>query len=54
MVHDLHSLLQHLASLTRNRMTVVTAPDAPFDMLSQATPQQARALELLGLSPSSL
>lgn len=53
-VHNLHSLLKHLASLTRNRMTLATAPDAPFEMVSQPTPQQARALELLRLTPSSL
>ncbi|MFN2592161.1 MAG: IS1634 family transposase [Candidatus Dormibacteria bacterium] len=53
-VHDFRSLLEHLGSLTRNRMSVAGAPDAAFDMVSQPTPQQGHALELLGLTPTSL
>lgn len=53
-VHDFHSLLGHLGSLSRNRMSVVGAPDADFDMVAQPTPQQARALELLQLTPNTL
>ena len=46
-VHSFGSLLEHLATLTRNRIRL---PDgATFDKLSQPTPLQDRAFSLLGL-----
>jgi len=46
-------LLDTLATLTRNRVRVADSP-LSFDQLSQATPLQARALELLHLNPGKL
>jgi hypothetical protein len=52
-VHDLHTVLGHLGSLTRNR-TLALVPQAPaFELTSQPTPLQARALGLLGLTPTT-
>jgi hypothetical protein len=54
-VHDLHTLLGHLGSLTRNRMALARAPEAPtFEVTSEPTPLQARALTVLGLTPTTL
>jgi len=54
-VHDLRTLLAELATLTRNRVVPVGAPDeAAFDLVAIPTPLQARALSLLGLTPSSV
>ena len=54
-VHDLHTLLGHLRSLTRNHMALARVPEAPaFEVTSKPTPLQARALSLLGLTPTTL
>ena len=47
--------MAELATLTRNRV-VPTGTDerATFDVLTKATPLQARAFELLGVSAASL
>jgi hypothetical protein len=54
-VHSLRTLLAELATLTRNRVVPVGAPDAAaFDLAAIPTPLQVRALSLLGLTPSSV
>ena len=54
-VHSLRTLLGELATLTRNRVVPVGAPDeAAFELVAIPTPLQARALSLLGLTPSSV
>ncbi len=40
---------EHLGTLTRNRMRVVTGQGATFDLLATPTPTQRRAFELLGV-----
>ena len=47
--------MAELATLTRNRVVPAgTDERATFDVLTEATPLQARAFELLGVSPASL
>ena len=54
-VHSFGTLLGELATLTRNRVVPVGAPDeAAFDLVAIPTPLQARALSLLGLTPTSV
>ena len=54
-VHSFRSLLAELATLTRNRVVPVGAPDeAAFEIVAIPTPLQARALSLLGLTPTSV
>ena len=49
------TLMAELATLTRNRVVPAgTDERATFDVLTEATPLQARAFELLGVSPASL
>ena len=53
--HSFRTLLGELATLTRNRVVPAGAPDeAAFEMVAIPTPLQARALALLGLTPSSV
>jgi len=48
-----HPLLADLATLTRNLVVLPGAPDEPaFEITATPTPLQARAFELLGLSPA--
>jgi hypothetical protein len=54
-VHSFRTLLAELATLTRNRVVPAGAPDeAAFDIVATPTTLQARALSLLGLTPSSV
>jgi transposase len=54
-VHSFGTLLDELATLTRNRVVPVGAPDeAAFEIVAIPTPLQARALALLDLTPSSV
>ena len=54
-VHSFRTLLSELATLTRNRVVPTGAPDeAAFDLVATPTPLQARALSLLGLTPSGV
>jgi Transposase DDE domain len=54
-VHSFGTLLKDLSTLTRNRIVVTGAPDeAAFDKVATPTTLQARALSLLGLTPSSV
>ncbi len=51
--HSLRTLLADLATLTRNLVVLPSAPDEPaFEITATPTPLQARAFELLGLSPA--
>jgi hypothetical protein len=49
-VHTLRSLLDYLATLTRNRIQPKTPGLPAFDMLAKPTTEQARALQLLGVN----
>lgn len=54
-VHSFRTLLAELATLTRNRVVPAGAGDeAAFEVLAEATPLQARAFELIEISPASL
>ena len=54
-VHSFRTLMGELATLTRNRVVPAGVDErAIFDVLAEATPLQARAFELLGVSPASL
>jgi hypothetical protein len=54
-VHSVPTLLSELATLTRNRIVPPGADErAAFDLLSEPTPFQARALELIGVSPARM
>ncbi len=49
------TLMAELATLTRNRVVPAGADErAAFEVLSEPTPLQARALELIGVSPGSM
>ncbi len=53
-VHSFRTLLAELATLTRNRVVPAGADEAAaFEILAEATPLQARAFELLGVSPTT-
>jgi len=53
-VHSFKTLLTELATLTRNRVVPADADEAAaFDILAEPTPLQARAFELLGVSPAT-
>jgi Transposase DDE domain len=54
-VHSTRTLLSELATLTRNRIVPPGGDErAAFDLLSEPTPIQVRALELLGVSPARM
>ena len=54
-VASFRTLLAELATLTRNRVVPPGADErAAFEVLSELTPLQARALELIGVSPGSM
>jgi len=49
------TLLAELATLTRNRVVPAGAEErAAFELLSEPTPLQARAFELIGVAPASV
>jgi hypothetical protein len=51
--HSFRTLLAEMATLTRNLVVPAGAPDeAAFEITATPTPLQARAFELLGLSPA--
>ena len=50
-MHSFQSLLSELATFTRNTMAVAHAQDDTFLLDPQPTALQARAFELLGISP---
>ena len=52
-VHSFPTLLAELATLTRNRVVPAGAEEAAaFEILTEPTPLQARAFELIGVSPA--
>ncbi len=54
-VHSFSTLLAELATLTRNRVVPAGADEqAAFEILAEPTPLQARAFELIGVSPAAL
>jgi hypothetical protein len=54
-VHSFGTLMAELATLTRNRVIPVGAnDDAAFEVPAEATPLQARAFELIGVSPGRM
>ena len=54
-VHSFATLLAELATLTRNRVVPAGADErAAFEVLTEASPLQARAFELIGVSPGSM
>ncbi|HVA24045.1 MAG TPA: IS1634 family transposase, partial [Chloroflexota bacterium] len=54
-VHSFRTLLAQLGTLVKNRVIPHGAsPQAAFDMTTQPSPLQARAFDLLGLSPKAL
>jgi len=54
-VGSFRTLMAELATLTRNRVVPAGADErAAFELLSEPTPLQARALELIGVSPGSM
>ena len=53
-VHGFRSLLAELGTLTRNRVVLAGGDErAAFEILAEATPLQARALELASAPPSA-
>lgn len=50
-LHSFRSLLRNLATLALNKAEVPTNPNYTFNLLTKPTPLQARAFELLALSP---
>jgi hypothetical protein len=53
-VHSFGTLLTELATLTRNRVVPAgTDEQAAFEVLAEPTPLQARAFELIGVSPAT-
>ena len=53
-IHSFPTLLAELATLTRNRVVPAgPADDAAFDVLAEPTPLQARAFDLIGVSPTA-
>jgi hypothetical protein len=49
-VHSFRTLLDDLATLTRNTLVTAIAPEQPFTLIARPTPVQQRARDLLGLS----
>ena len=48
-VRAFRELLEHLGTLTRNRMRVASSPEVEFDLVATPTPTQRRVFELLGV-----
>ena len=48
-VRGFRELLEHLGTLTRNRMRVASSPEIEFDLVATPTPTQRRVFELLGV-----
>ena len=51
-LHSFPSLLRDLATLVLNKATVPTNPNYTFNLLTKATPLQARVFELLAVNPA--
>ena len=53
-VHSLRTLLDHLASLTLNRIALAGNPDHAVTVAADPTPTQHQAFELLGIDPARM
>ncbi len=51
-VHSFQTLLDDLATVAKNRIQPTGGPETEFYLLTEPTPLQRRAFELLGLAPS--
>ncbi|MDE0103811.1 MAG: IS1634 family transposase [Bryobacterales bacterium] len=51
---SLETLLEHLKTLTLNEVTLPGGDGSEFPLVSQASPLQAKALELLGVDPEKI
>ena len=51
-LHSFRSLLRDLATLVLNKATVPSNPNYTFNLLTKPTPLQARAFQLLAVSPA--
>jgi hypothetical protein len=49
-VHSFRTLLNDLATLTRNTLVTAISPEQPFTLTARPTPVQLKARDLLGLS----
>ena len=49
-LRSFRTLLDDLATLTRNTLVTAIAPEQPFTLIARPTPVQQRARDLLGLS----
>ena len=49
-VHSFRTLLDDLATLSKNRVRLAGSDDAEFYQLTEATPMQRQAFELLGVT----
>ncbi len=49
-VHSFRTLLDDLATLTRNTLVTAIAPEQPFSLTARPTPLQQKAHDLLGLA----
>ncbi len=50
-VHSFQTLLEDLATVAKNRLRPAAGPETEFYLVTEPTPLQRRAFELLGLSP---
>ena len=49
-IHNFHTLIADLATLTQNSVEIAAAPDMPFSLTARPTPIQAKAFDLLDVS----
>jgi hypothetical protein len=50
-VHSFHTLLADLGTLAKNHVRLADTPGSELDVLTQPTPVQQRAFDLLGVTP---
>ena len=53
-VQSLRTLLEHLGTLTLNRVTLTRDDPHEFELLARKTPLQAKAFALLGVDPAQI
>ena len=52
-VHSVTTLLQDLATVTLNRVTLPTQPNSAFTLVTKTTPLQAKVFRMLNIDPAS-
>ena len=52
-VHSVTTLLQDLATVTLNRVTLPAQPNSAFTLVTQTTPLQAKVFRMLDIDPAS-